>query len=450
MDRLQKRAKDFENDQKYIEEQHIYKTELKNNKEQISDKRYIRQGNGADTCDATTEFEDLLKTEECVRRHSATEVHPVIEPIEPSSSSVAKNAPTIGNLSTTSFEAGPEVPTNTIQRKRKVIIYGDEYARNFRKSLDLYMDNSFQVDAFVKPNTEFSALTKNLFQQVVSLQKDDYFIVMISIKNISNRRSLEKGLSNLIPVSKFTNLIFLCSKNEMGDEILINKINAKINIYKKFNVNCSIYFGCNYGSQLNTKPTRICVDKNGSKSETKIDYFITNLTESFSCDEKVVDLLLGDHFSQIFKFAIKQDSTSEDLKPISISYRHLSTANLEQLKCLLSMETYESIYKIQSIDHQFQQFIHTLLSKVNEVCPLVTKTVKNNLVRKTWVTKAVQDLGEELKKLFWLMKNCVNEMLRTMYKAKKKEYNQTIFAAKKEYYQNMNNGRERHAKRSGP
>nr|CAI5834535.1 unnamed protein product [Callosobruchus analis] len=40
IDRLQKRARDFENDvivvkQKYIEEQHIYKAELKNNKEQM-------------------------------------------------------------------------------------------------------------------------------------------------------------------------------------------------------------------------------------------------------------------------------------------------------------------------------------------------------------------------------------------------------------------------------
>nr|CAI5847756.1 unnamed protein product [Callosobruchus analis] len=75
---------------------------------------------------------------------------------------------------------------------------------------------------------------------------------MISTKNISNRHSLEKGLSNLIPVSKFTNLIFLCAKNEMGDKILINKINAKINIYKKFNLNCSINFGYNFGSKLNT------------------------------------------------------------------------------------------------------------------------------------------------------------------------------------------------------
>nr|CAI5831745.1 unnamed protein product [Callosobruchus analis] len=40
IDRLQKRARDFENDvieveQKYIEEQHIYKAELKSNKEQM-------------------------------------------------------------------------------------------------------------------------------------------------------------------------------------------------------------------------------------------------------------------------------------------------------------------------------------------------------------------------------------------------------------------------------
>nr|CAI5845634.1 unnamed protein product [Callosobruchus analis] len=315
IDRLQKRARDFENDvieveQKYIEEQHIYKAELKNNKEQmyllrqkiieteetnknLTEKieKYlsqIKQLNieinelkqvevemlnsltvleatndtyvneierlqyGADTCDATTELEDDSKTEECVRRHSTTEVHPVSEL---SSSSVAENVPTTGNVSSTSFEAGPEVPINTIQRKKKIIIYGDEYAINFRKSLDMYIGNSFQVDAFVKPNIEFSALTKNLFQHVVSLQEDDYFIVMISTKNISNRHSLERGLSNLIPVCKFTNLIFLCAKNEMGDEILINKINAKINIYKKFNLNCSIHFGYNFGSKLNTSKT---------------------------------------------------------------------------------------------------------------------------------------------------------------------------------------------------
>nr|CAI5831746.1 unnamed protein product [Callosobruchus analis] len=99
---------------------------------------------GADTCDATTEFEEDSKTEECVRRHSTTEVHPVSEL---SSSSVAENVPTTGNVSRTSFEAGPEVPINTIQRKKKIIlvIYGDEYARNFRKSLDIPPSGNLEV-----------------------------------------------------------------------------------------------------------------------------------------------------------------------------------------------------------------------------------------------------------------------------------------------------------------
>nr|CAI5860792.1 unnamed protein product [Callosobruchus analis] len=62
-------------------------------------------------------------------------------------------------------------------------------------------------------------------------------------------------------------------------------------------------------------------------------------------------------------------------------------------------------------------------------------------VKTSWVTKALQDMGEELKKLFCLRKSCNNEMLRIVYKVKKKEYNQTISAAKKEYYEKMINNK---------
>nr|CAI5862165.1 unnamed protein product [Callosobruchus analis] len=65
---------------------------------------------------------------------------------------------------------------------------------------------------------------------------------MVNTNNISNSKSFYKGITNLLPISKFTNLILLCERNKIADQILINRISEMVNSYRKLNKNCSILF----------------------------------------------------------------------------------------------------------------------------------------------------------------------------------------------------------------
>nr|CAI5843712.1 unnamed protein product [Callosobruchus analis] len=84
-------------------------------------------------------------------------------------------------------------PIDVTPGKRKnlprILICGDEYARSFRKLLDLYIDKTFEVEALVQPNIEFSCLTKEMFQNMISFGSHNYVVVMINTSNISSSRS---------------------------------------------------------------------------------------------------------------------------------------------------------------------------------------------------------------------------------------------------------------------
>nr|CAI5855429.1 unnamed protein product [Callosobruchus analis] len=137
------------------------------------------------------------------------------------------NATSIRQNETNSHSSYDDPATDTSTERKnhvpQILIQGDEYARSFRRLLDSHIDKSFHIDALVKPNIQFSYLTKDLFQKVINFGQDDY-VVMVNTNNISNSKSFYKGISNLLPISKFTNLILLCERNKIADQILINRI----------------------------------------------------------------------------------------------------------------------------------------------------------------------------------------------------------------------------------
>ncbi|CAH2014668.1 unnamed protein product, partial [Acanthoscelides obtectus] len=64
---------------------------------------------------------------------------------------------------------------NNPNDRRKILVFGDEYARNFRKVLELYIDKSrFTIESYVKPNIEFVMATKDIFTKTIPYGKDDF------------------------------------------------------------------------------------------------------------------------------------------------------------------------------------------------------------------------------------------------------------------------------------
>lgn len=127
--------------------------------------------------------------------------------------------------------------------KCKLFIIGDEYGEKFAKILDLVMDTSnLNIDEVIKPNTELSDITKDLFSKVLNYGSNDFVITMFNTKNISNNMTLKFALKNLLPLSKFTNLIILSELNQNLDQIIVNTFHKRIRSFKWSNRNSSIDF----------------------------------------------------------------------------------------------------------------------------------------------------------------------------------------------------------------
>ncbi|CAH1987823.1 unnamed protein product [Acanthoscelides obtectus] len=137
--------------------------------------------------------------------------------------------------------SGGSPKRNASDSCRKIIIIGDEYAKSFRKVLELYTDmTKFSIKAHVYPNLEFVDITKNVFNITKSLGENDFVIFMINSNNISNTPSLNKGLHCLLPLGRVTNLIFLCELTTSVDYHLRNIINTKVDRLRKLNRNYSL------------------------------------------------------------------------------------------------------------------------------------------------------------------------------------------------------------------
>lgn len=79
----------------------------------------------------------------------------------------------------------------------------DEYANNFDKIAHLLMGNSkCIVELITEPKFELSNITKDLLSLVTTYGSNDYVIVMVNTKNISNNTCLGYAIKNMFPLSK--------------------------------------------------------------------------------------------------------------------------------------------------------------------------------------------------------------------------------------------------------
>lgn len=130
---------------------------------------------------------------------------------------------------------------NNNKNKNKFLIVGDEYAKNFDKIAHLLMDTSTVIiESIIKPKSELSEITQDLFSLVTTYGSNDYVLIMFNTKNISNNACLGYAIKNMLPISKFTNLIIMSELNMNIDHIIINKFLRRVNRYKYRNWNISL------------------------------------------------------------------------------------------------------------------------------------------------------------------------------------------------------------------
>lgn len=144
-----------------------------------------------------------------------------------------------------------------VVRKGKILILGDEYAKNFARVLDLVIDTSqYKVEEIVDPRKELSELSKNLFDKSIEYGANDYVIIMFSTKNVSNNRTLNLALKNILPASKLSNIIIISECHKPGDDRINKKIMARLYRFKKSNKNCSCLFLKDY--KKNGDKVKVC------------------------------------------------------------------------------------------------------------------------------------------------------------------------------------------------
>lgn len=138
--------------------------------------------------------------------------------------------------------------------RRKILITGDEFAKSFVRDLELVMENSnLIIDKVVKPKSELNDLTKDLFSKVMNYNSNDFVIIMFNTKNVSNNISLRYAIKNMLPISKFTNLIIMSERSERLDQILIKHFVRRISKFRALNKNCSLNFFVDKGGKENKR-----------------------------------------------------------------------------------------------------------------------------------------------------------------------------------------------------
>ncbi|KAL3265711.1 hypothetical protein HHI36_009914 [Cryptolaemus montrouzieri] len=106
----------------------------------------------------------------------------------------------------------------------------DEYSKGFRGILDSTIDRSrFHIEALIRNNIETADLTGDLFEITKFHTEWDYIKFTFSIRNVSNHRTLNACLKNLIPIAKMTNLIVIVDYEMSEDFRIIKKIDKSGN-----------------------------------------------------------------------------------------------------------------------------------------------------------------------------------------------------------------------------
>lgn len=198
-------------------------------------------------------------------------------------------------------------------------------------------------------------------------------------------------------------------------------------------------FMCNFDlCSMSNEPTRVCVNKNGRVSSSKIDYILTNVN-SYSESENVIQPNLGDHLAVIHTLNLEINSLTDER--VIFKFRDASEFNIQKLYFSIKSVDFNYLRWHHDINIAYKEFIELLTHVIDRNCPMKTirRRVDNN--DKGWVNREVIAAGDSLKNKFWLMRhNGFSVDARDMYNAAKKDYKQLIDYTKRTYYSRIIGG----------
>lgn len=156
-------------------------------------------------------------------------------------------------------------------------------------------------------------------------------------------------------------------------------------------------------------------------SKTLIDHIFTN-EKSFKSE--VVKSLLSDHHAQVVTI-LKSDEFQMQAK--SCYARSFSVVNTETFKSLLKQETWENVYKAESLEEKFEEFSSQLGYHFELAFPLQLKKLRGSKTKKIKFPQEILDLKEECLVFYEKTKNLNSDhFLKQYYLRLKSKYRKTV------------------------
>lgn len=262
---------------------------------------------------------------------------------------------------------------------------------------------------------------------VLLYQNDGYKTVLLSIYR-PPAGDIEMLLTNLstilVEVTKLSSRVVICG--DLNIDSLKATAHSKLldDLLKSFDM--TDY--CN-------EPTRIAVDKNQRKTETSIDYMVTNLPHHL-LECKIFEPHLSDHTAQILIISTEQLEETPKKQHRTIKKRCITDNNIANLKYRLAQETWNEANS-ENVDEAFEGFLNTFLWLYNITCPEYDITIKTEKINKKWVSDEIRTSSRNLKDMYHLTKTQNSEELNELYKDRKKAHRKLINETKKTFNANL-------------
>lgn len=134
---------------------------------------------------------------------------------------------------------------NIEKPKNKLLIVGDETMKNLPGYLHNLVNNKYICEGLTMPNVELATLSKCVFNLSINYGKNDIIIFSFKTSNVSNFNSLYNSLNNILPLSKFTNLIIISKKSSKNDAKIEREILSRIFSHNKGSRNIPVNYYSN-------------------------------------------------------------------------------------------------------------------------------------------------------------------------------------------------------------
>lgn len=168
------------------------------------------------------------------------------------------------------------------------------------------------------------------------------------------------------------------------------------------------------------------------KTDSGLDYCITNRSSKNSCVASVVNLNISDHLGQSITMEFPNINRKNNNKLTSSYYgRKYSKTNIDQMRWMLSNSSWNVLSDVNNI---FQSFHETFTHCFECSFPKIRmKKLTKTTYSKNWISNDIKMASDELKALFDLKITMNTELTNTVYSIKKRIHSQRVKNAKSAY-----------------